>query len=288
MSFEGEPFICHSKYDQLPLSGRHWSVVIGEPCAVVLIVHGSGEHSQRYNHVARFFNEHRLACVSFDLRGHGDSGGERGYFPHINAVLDDLECISQYIRIELYPDISIIIYSHGTGSALCLIHDIQRPQTPLDCQAMIVSTPSICLRKRPSTIQLFFVRAFANLNPHFRLPIEGNYTNIYTNDPIVVEAYRKDIRVHDRWPAATVAILMEVGIYFEKHIFYASCPTLVQHGGADSITPISRIRKWVYERIRGEVTYKEWPGHYHELHNDLDKEEILAYVVEWIEKQLNI
>ncbi|CAF3765645.1 unnamed protein product [Rotaria socialis] len=242
-NFQSEQFICYSSYDQLSLNVRHWPVINEEPRAVVLIVHGSGEHCERYEHVARFFNEHQLASVSYDLRGHGYSGGERGYFPCIDAVLDDLECVIRFIRVELYPDISLIIYSHGTGSAFCLMYDIRRPENPLDCQAMIVSTPSICLKKRPSRIQLFLMRAFANLNPHLRLPIDGNRTNVYTNDPIVVQAYRNDDRIHGRWPAATIAILVEIGLFFEKKTFTATCPMLIQHGSADTTTPVTRIRK---------------------------------------------
>ena len=284
----GETFECESPYDKLRVIGRHWPVKDHRTRAVLLIVHGSGEHCQRYIHMAQFFNTHQIACVSFDWRGHGLSGGDRGFTPSVNALHDDLECIIERIETQLYPGLPILIYSHGTGSLICLCHILRRPEQAHRYQAMIVSTPSLCLRKRPTELLLFFTRAFANLDPHFRLPIQGNYDKVYTNDPAIVEAYRKDPLVHDRWPAATIATFLELGLLLERSILHAPCPILIQHGGADIVTPIDGIRKWIRKGVRGEVQFEEWPENYHELHNDLNKVEILDFIVNWIEAKLNI
>jgi alpha-beta hydrolase superfamily lysophospholipase len=283
-----ETFVCESPFDKLRLMGRNWPVKEGPTRAVVLIVHGSGEHCQRYRHVAVLFNTHHIACVSFDMRGHGESQGERGFIPRLGALHDDLECIIEYVRSELYSNIPLVIYSHGTGSLICLTHTTQRSAKPLDCHAMIISTPSLCLRKRPTFLLLFLSRTFANLDPHILLPVGGNKRNVYTNDPEVVEAYRNDPFVHDRWPAATVAIIMETALSLKKDAFHPPCPVLVQYGVDDSTTPIQWVRKWMRKKVRGNVQYKEWPGNFHELHNDMNKEEILTFAVRWIEEKLNI
>ncbi|CAF5070061.1 unnamed protein product, partial [Rotaria sp. Silwood1] len=223
---------------KLRLHGRHWPLTNGDCRAVVLIVHGSGEHCQRYKHVAYFCNVQQIAFVGFDLRGHGLSDGERGYTPSLDALFDDIECIIDRIHTELYPGVPLVIYAHGTGSLLCLSHIVLRPFKPFTCQAMIISTPSICLNRRPTALLLFFSRAFANLDPHFRLPVHGNTTNVYCNDNDVVQAYRNDPLVHDRWPATTVSIFMELGVLLEQNTVYVSWPLLIQHGNADIITPI--------------------------------------------------
>lgn len=185
-----------------------------------------------------------------------------------------LEFVIECVRREFYPNIPLVTYSHGTGSLICLGHNLQRSNRPLDCQAMIISTPSLCLRRPLTSLLLFFSRAFANLNPHFRLPVEENYTNVYTTDPEVVTAYRNNPLVYDRWPATIVAIFMKIAYLSEKNIFRSSRPVLVQHGTADNITPIQGVRKWIRKKVRGDVLFIEWPGYLHELHNDLNKEEI--------------
>ena len=64
---------------------------------------------------------------------------------------------------------------------------------------------------------------------------------------------------------------------------------LIQHGAADKITPVEIIRKWATERVKAkELTYKEWAEHYHELHNDMEKQEVLDYALDWIKKNLKI
>jgi len=284
----GETFVFESPFDKLRLTGHNWPARGSRTQAVILILHGSGEHCQRYLHMAQFFNDHQIACVSFDWRGHGESEGERGFVPCLDALHDDLECIIQRIQTELHPGVPIVTYSHGTGSVICLSHILRRPSKPLGCEAMIISTPSLCLKNRPTQLLLFLARAFANLDPHFLLPIQGNYTHRYTNDEKVVEAYRNDPLVHDRWPAMTLSVFMELGLLLERNIFDSPCPILIQHGIADIVTPIKGIREWVRKRVIGDVQFKEWPGNFHELHNDLNKEEILTFVVRWIEEKLKI
>ena len=183
----------------------------------------------------------------------------------------------------------LVIYAHGTGCVNCIAHVLQRPEKPLDCQAIILSTPSVCLKKRPNAVMLFVSRAFSNLSPHFRLPVDGNYTNKYTNDPEIVKAYRSDPLVHDRWPARTLSLFIEVGYLLETTVLQFPVPVMIQHGADDTITPIEIIRKWATERVKAkELEFKEWPGHYHELHNDLGREDVLNYALEWIKKNLNI
>lgn len=270
--------------------GRYWPVLTTkEPKAAILFVHGSGEHCQRYRHVAHFFNKRHIPCVAYDLRGHGLSGGERGFTPHINALLADLNYVIEYIRNKLYYTMPLVLYAHGTGSVNCLAHKLPQIKRTLDCQAMVLSTPSMCLRKRPNHVAFFVSRSFANLSPHFRLPVNGNYTHEYSNDPAAVEEYRKDPLVHDRWPARTVSLLLEIGYQLETTVLKFSVPVLIQHGADDKVTPVETVRKWAQERVKSnDLTFKEWPNHVHELHNDLGKEDVLDYVLEWMKKCLNI
>lgn len=182
-----------------------------------------------------------------------------------------------------------MIYAHGTGCVNCLAHVLRKKEQPLDCQGMILSTPSICLKKRPTAVMLFVARAFANLSPHLRLPVDGNYSHEYTNDPDVVTAYRNDPLVHDRWPARTLCLYLEVGYLLETTVMELSIPVMVQHGIDDPVTPVENIRRWTEERLKGEyVSFKDWPNHFHELHNDLGKEDVLNHALGWIKKHLKI
>ena len=287
---DGESLECETTYqDHFRLRGLHWRCTVSPHRAVLLIVHGSGEHCRRYKHVARFFNEHGLAVVAFDMRGHGHSDGERGHAPTLNAIFDDIESMIQKVRLEYPAPLPLVIYAHGTGSLFCLGHIIRRNSQPFDCQAMILSSPSICLGRRPSQILFRLARVFAHLRPQMALPVQGNYSNVYTNNPAVVKAYREDPLVHDRWTAAILAMFLELGIMMEKNNIVTTWPLLIQHGEEDGSAPIERVRRWRRRRVRGtNATFKEWPEHMHELHNDLKNEEVLLYALGWICANLRI
>ncbi|CAF1240140.1 unnamed protein product [Rotaria sordida] len=283
-------FELKSSYDKLVLVGRYWPVPnVNKPNAVVLFVHGSGEHCQRYRHVAHFFNKHQIPCVAYDLRGNGLSGGQRGFIPNMDALLDDLECVIKYIRKDLDFTMPLVIYAHGTGCVNCLAHILQRQKSRPDCQAMILSTPSICLKERPTPLAFFASRVVSSLIPRLPLLISGNYTNEYTDDKEIVEAYRNDLLVHDKWPAQTISLLLEFGKLLETTVVQFPVPVMIQHGVDDNITPIKMIQKWAQERVKGDdVMFKSWPGHRHEIHNDMGREDVFNYVLEWIEKRLKI
>ncbi|CAF4302932.1 unnamed protein product, partial [Rotaria magnacalcarata] len=103
----GESFVYSSPYDSLCLRGRNWSVTENECQAVVLVVHGSWEHSGRYSHMTHFFNNHHIASVAFDAQDHGLSSGERDHTPNLDALPGDLECIISRIRTEFYPKVPL-------------------------------------------------------------------------------------------------------------------------------------------------------------------------------------
>ena len=62
--------------DGLQLVERSW-LPEGATRAAVVIVHGYGEHSGRYEHVAEHFVANRYAVYAFDLRGHGHHRARR-------------------------------------------------------------------------------------------------------------------------------------------------------------------------------------------------------------------
>ena len=66
---------------------RSW-VPDKNPKAVVVLVHGHGEHVGRYDHVGEAFTKAGYALTAFDLRGHGRSDGPRGHTPNYEASVN--------------------------------------------------------------------------------------------------------------------------------------------------------------------------------------------------------
>ncbi|WP_058306638.1 alpha/beta hydrolase [Gracilibacillus massiliensis] len=113
-----------------------------KPKAMVLLVHGAGEHSDRYKHIGEFFLNEDIAVVSPDLRGFGKSEGIRGHVDTFADYLHDLEILIQKIRKD-YPAIPLFLFGHSLGG-LIVIRYVQ--QFPDLTNGVILSSPALELR----------------------------------------------------------------------------------------------------------------------------------------------
>ena len=98
--------------DGIPLWGSVWRPP--EARAAISLVHGIGEHSGRYAHVAKALNEAGYALVSFDLRGHGHSGGLRGHAAEYEAFMADIDLLLQETG-RRFPGLPRFLYGHSMG-----------------------------------------------------------------------------------------------------------------------------------------------------------------------------
>ena len=110
--------------DGTALYVRGWEPEERKPRAVIGLVHGLGEHSGRFAHVGRAMTEAGYVLASFDLRGHGKSGGLRGHTPSLDAYMQDIRAFFQWLTAR-YPDLPQFLYGHSLGGLLALTYAIQ-------------------------------------------------------------------------------------------------------------------------------------------------------------------
>jgi len=111
-------------FDGLPVYAQAWLPDTGTK-AVVALVHGLGEHSGRYGHVAAALNRAGYAVVTRDLRGHGQSGGQKGHAPSFEALLKDIDQLVAQAR-ELVPGKPLFLYGHSLGGIFVLDYALSR------------------------------------------------------------------------------------------------------------------------------------------------------------------
>lgn len=102
--------------------------------ANVIHVHGMGEHSARYFHVAEHFAKHGCRFCSYDMRGHGRSAGRRGYIERYSELIDDLAIVWNHYREDGLP---LFLYGHSLGGQVAINFIAQRK--PAACGAIIAS-----------------------------------------------------------------------------------------------------------------------------------------------------
>ena len=150
--------------DGLDIFAIDWAVK--DPKAVVCLVHGMGEHINRYHHLAEFMNKHGLAMIGNDHRGHGKSGGKRGHFRKYDDYLDEVDTLLDEAQ-KRYPNKPILLWGHSKGGNIVLNYALRRnPKVA----ALIATGPWIELAFKPSAFLVTLGKMMRNIYPSFTQP----------------------------------------------------------------------------------------------------------------------
>lgn len=265
--------------DGLKLYAQSWTAQV-DPKAVVCLIHGLGEHSGRYSHVAGALTEAGYAVLAFDLRGHGQSGGPRGHTPSSEAYLEDIDCLVAEAE-RRYPDRPRFLYGHSLGGLLALFYTLRRkPQL-----AGVVSTsPGLHSPLIEQKLKVTFAKTLATIAPTMTLP-SGLNTNLLSHDPQVIQAYLNDPLVHDRASLAFASSTIRACEWTMEHATEFKTPLLLIHGLADQLTYPSGSQEFA-TRASSNCTLRLWGGLYHETHNEPEKDQVLAEIIQWLDDQL--
>ncbi|WEA01777.1 alpha/beta hydrolase [Mucilaginibacter sp. SJ] len=261
-------------YQNMNFRERSW--VPKEPRAVIVLIHGIGEHTGRYAGTAAFFNGHGLAVTGFDLYGHGESPGKRGGTLGMENTLAQLQSFVHMTTIEF--KLPVVIYGHSMGGGL-LAALLLRRRPP--AMAAILSAPGLRITNTPP-VKKALLRVLDKVIPNMQIS-QGFDASKLTKDTVELERYTRDKLNHG---FATVRLAHEMissGEWCIEHADQLHIPLLIMHGTADAFTDIEGSRQFNGKAPRALAYMLEWPGAYHELHNEPEREEILGAAVNWLE-----
>ncbi len=266
--------------DGQQIYGRVWAPPSGTNIqAVIILVHGMGEHSGRYQHFAEFFTDRDFAIVSFDLRGHGKSEGKRGHVSNYEVLLSLVDrCLEE--SSKRFPGEKKFVYGHSMGGNIAISHTMMHNPRIL---GTIASAPYL---RTPMPISSFKLMQAKFMNKLWGSYAENNQidTSQLSRDEQIVKAYENDDMVH---PKISVRFFMGATMAADHCLNNASqlnIPMLIMHGTSDTITSFDASREFAEKAPN--VTFKPWKGMYHEIHNEPEKEEVLNYAHEWMMERL--
>jgi alpha-beta hydrolase superfamily lysophospholipase len=253
------------------------------PEGVVLISHGLGEHSGRYGHVVHHFQEENLACVRYDLRGHGRSDGLRGHADSFTDLLDDLSMMFE-VACERFPGVPILMLGHSLGGNIVANHCLRRyePSSPLI--AVVLSSPWFLLARQPP---LWLVKSIQSLSIVWpRLPISARFRpRRLTRNPDAIDSYEHDPLVHRQISARMASSAYAAGRWALKRAEEFPLPVLGTHGSADTITSAAGTREFCERAPDG--TFVPYEGLVHEPHNEPEWRHVVSGMRDWMLGQLS-
>jgi len=273
--------------DGTDLLVRHWppdeteagGAWAGPPWASVLIVHGLGDHSGRYEHVGDQFVTAGLDVWAYDQRGNGGSGGRRGHVDRWSQLHDDLEERLRAVRAaaEGRP---VVLYGHSAGG-LVVAGYLTLPDRPQPDLAVLTS-PAL-----DSTLpgwKLSLARVLGKVAPTFEIA-NGIDPATLSRDPSVGERAAADEVTANSTTARFGAEALAEQERVRRDCGLISVPTLVLHGLDDGLVPASASE--VLATVPG-VERRTYPGLRHELQNEPEGPQIMDEVIAWLRERATV
>jgi alpha-beta hydrolase superfamily lysophospholipase len=100
--------------------------------------------------------------------------------------------------------------------------------------------------------------------------------------PEIVTRYINDPLVHHQVTVGWGKSVLETIAWTDQHGAEWTLPVLFMHGEQDQLAFADGSREFA-GKIKGDCTLKIWPGMYHEVHNEPEKEEVFAYLLNWLD-----
>ncbi|QUR65941.1 alpha/beta hydrolase [Mycobacterium spongiae] len=248
-----------------------------EPTAVVVLAHGFGEHARRYDHVAKRLGAAGLVTYALDHRGHGRSGGKRVLVKDISEFTADFDTLVGIARRE-HPSLNCIVLGHSMGGAIVFAYGVERPD---DYDLMVLSGPAVAAQELVHPLVAVAAKGLGVIVPG--LPVQELDFTAISRDPDVRAAYDNDPLVyHGRVPAGLGRALLQVGETMPRRAPALTAPLLVLHGSDDRLIPVNGSRRLVECVGSKDVELKIYPGLYHEIFNEPERNEVIDHVVSWI------
>jgi len=265
-------------YAGLKLFVRSWRPD-GAPKAVVAICHGFNSHSGYYVWVAEQLTARGFAVYALDLRGRGQSDGERFYVDRVGEYKDDLATLIRLAKSR-EPGLPVFLLGHSAGGVTACIYalDYQQELAGLICESFAFEVPA-------PDFALAVLKGISHVAPHAHLLTLKNAD--FSRDPAAVARMDADpLIAHESQPAQTGAALVHADERLRKEFASITLPLLILHGTADKATRPAGSQLFHDKAGSKDKTLKFYQGYYHDCLNDLGKEAVMADIIAWLEARV--
>jgi lysophospholipase len=263
-----------------------WKAGKTKPEKVIVVQHGFGEHSGRYQNLIAALEDEKASVYALDARGHGKTPGKRGHISDFNLYASDLAVLVQKARAE-NKGVPIFLLGHSMGALIATLAAL-KSEVAAELSGLILSSgafkPALdtvqAIKKAVGTV-------LARFAPALTVPA-GLNVNLISRDHAVVQAYINDPLVHGMISLKMGVDLFAVGEALIEQASRITLPVLVFHGDADGIAQAQGSKEFFQALSSKDKTLKIYPGFYHETMNEplADRKQVLNDVVQWINKHV--
>lgn len=256
---------------------------VENPKGLLVIAHGVGEHSGRYNNIINELDGRGISIYALDHRGHGKSGGKRG---HVESFMDycyDLKLFIDLIKEE-NSDIPLILLGHSMGGVIACKYALTYAE---DLDGLVLSSAGFMLAVEAPGWKKKLGNFFSKYIPSFSMS-SGLDAKDISHDVDVVEAYENDRMVHDQVSARWFTEFISSGEDCLNRALEIRMPLLVFCGKDDRIVDYHGSESLFNNASSLDKELHIFEDMYHETMNEIEYKKVLRVVARWILSKINI
>lgn len=254
----------------------------GEPSAVVLLSHGYGEHLGRYAHVIEALVGGGYAVAGLDHRGHGESAGRRTGVTRFDDYVEDLHLLVEWVR-DRYPVLPRFMLGHSMGGLIATRYALRHQA---DLAGLILSGAALQIGDNVSPLLKRVGGLIAAVAPHLPV-VPSRGSGILSSDPQVERRFAADpLCYQGRLRARTGHQMLLASLDARARAETLTLPLLVMHGADDTLTNPTGSQFLHDHACSADKTLKLWPGLRHEIFNEPQRDDVIAFMLTWIDARV--
>lgn len=271
------------KYAKLPHGlvyfYQHW--LPDRPDALVVIVHGLGDHIGRYQEFVSRLTQKNYACALFDQRGHGKSEGRRGHVARFEEWVGDLASFVQFSQMSVPADTPLFLVGMSLG-ALIGVNYVLTHHIPL--AGMIFLSAAIRPTVKIPEWKKKMARRLAKFFPSTSISNGVRFEDI-TGDEFQIKQLKEDAFFHRR-------LSISAGMEIERNLELVMAmphrihiPALMLAGLEDKICDPEGTRQFASRLSSQDKECHLYPGMRHDLLHDVGCKAVMDEIEGWIGKR---
>jgi alpha-beta hydrolase superfamily lysophospholipase len=245
--------------------------------AVLLLIHGIGAHTGRWEPLADYFTSRNITSYALALRGFGDTPGIKGHIDSFNVYLWDIISLVRVIRRD-YPSQKIFLVGESLGGLIAFLMAIERGEL---FGGLVCLSPAFAdsLHIDPRTFWDVVLSAFFKPKKQYSVPVP---LSACSRDEALVRRFDSDPREHR---VASSRLLVEARLAEERAKIFKgrlATPVLFLLSGHDVVVSTDESIRIFHSLKSSDKAMKVYPDMYHALSIDLGREEVFQNMFNWI------
>lgn len=249
---------------------------------VVVIAHNILEHTGRYAYVITMLRRNGYHVIMGDLPGQGQtSRANKGQIEDFNEYHEN---VLEWIKIANEYKIPTFVLGVGLGG-LILLNLLERVELPIEGLMLISPLLEFNQSGKGRKNKLLSNVGKASKDTLFKIGITAQ--DLTRNDEVIEETENDALmlkKVTYHWYNLVSETMKETMEHIKD---IKSLPTLIMFGTEDIISDISATKELKDKLATNELYYKVWNGLYHEIHNEPERDQVMRYVLTFLNNSVN-